>query len=238
MTHAPPQDPAAPPPAPVPAPPPASADLRRRRPEVRPHEILAAAIEAFASQGLAVARLEDIARRAGLSKGTIYLYYADKDALFRACVRATIDGRLDAAERALAATLPTGDDVVGALRAYLIGWWRLLETDDYQLVFRLLQTDQRVFGDLVAHHETTIVRRARDLVAALLERGMGVGAFRRADSAAATRHIVALLYAHGARRTGGRVPGDAPHVQGDGACDAAFEQCFDFILHGLAAPRR
>jgi AcrR family transcriptional regulator len=60
---------------------------RRRRKDERPNEIVAAALEEFAEKGFAAARLEDVARRAGIAKGTIYLYYASKRELFRAVVR-------------------------------------------------------------------------------------------------------------------------------------------------------
>ncbi|MBK7351149.1 MAG: helix-turn-helix transcriptional regulator [Gemmatimonadetes bacterium] len=61
----------------------------RRRPEDRPEEILRAALRVFAERGFAQARLEEVARKAGVSKGTLYLYFDSKDALFRAVVRAT-----------------------------------------------------------------------------------------------------------------------------------------------------
>ena len=63
---------------------------RRRRKEERPQEILAAAFEEFAANGYAAARLEDVARRGGIAKGTIYLYFKDKEGLFRAVVRSLI----------------------------------------------------------------------------------------------------------------------------------------------------
>src|SRR5689334_12643419 len=64
-------------------------DERRwqRRSEDRPREICEAALEVFAEKGFAAAKLDDIARRAGVSKGTLYLYFADKAELFRAVVR-------------------------------------------------------------------------------------------------------------------------------------------------------
>ncbi|HEY6829781.1 MAG TPA: helix-turn-helix domain-containing protein, partial [Gemmatimonadaceae bacterium] len=63
-------------------------------PEDRPRQILSAALEVFGECGLAAARLEDIAKRAGLSKGTIYLYFPNKDELFRAVIRSTLVAEL------------------------------------------------------------------------------------------------------------------------------------------------
>ncbi len=62
----------------------------QRRKEARPEEILAAALDVFVERGFARARLEEVARRAGVTKGTIYLYFKSKEALFKAVVRGTI----------------------------------------------------------------------------------------------------------------------------------------------------
>jgi len=72
----------------------------RRRPDARPAEILSAALEVFAAQGFAAARLEEIARRAGVSKGAIYLYFETKEQLFRAVVTEMIAPNLEAARAA------------------------------------------------------------------------------------------------------------------------------------------
>ena len=73
----------------------------QRRPDERPDEILDAALEVFGAQGFAGARLEDIARQAGVSKGTLYLYFDSKEALFRAMVRARVVSVLEEGEREL-----------------------------------------------------------------------------------------------------------------------------------------
>src|SRR3954470_2886771 len=71
----------------------------RRLPEERPRQILAAALSVFGERGLAAARLDDIAKRAGLSKGTIYLYFPNKEELFREMVRQLIVAQLVVAEQ-------------------------------------------------------------------------------------------------------------------------------------------
>src|SRR5260370_40637529 len=62
----------------------------RRRKNARPEEITSAALEVFADRGFAATKLEDVARRAGVTKGTIYLYFENKEALFKALIRQTI----------------------------------------------------------------------------------------------------------------------------------------------------
>ena len=71
----------------------------RRLPEERPRQILDAALEVFGERGLAGAKLDEIARRAGVSKGTIYLYFPNKEELFREMIRQTVVARIEAGER-------------------------------------------------------------------------------------------------------------------------------------------
>ena len=75
---------------------------RRRDPEGRPQQILEAAFVEFGERGLAGARLDDIAKRAGVAKGTIYLYFPNKEALFREMVQTTKIAALEEAESRLA----------------------------------------------------------------------------------------------------------------------------------------
>jgi AcrR family transcriptional regulator len=82
----------------------------RRRSEARPGEIIEAALTVFAQKGFAAARLDDIAARAGISKGALYLYFETKQDLFRAVVRETVAPNLTAVEAfAAQGGLPFGD---------------------------------------------------------------------------------------------------------------------------------
>jgi AcrR family transcriptional regulator len=74
----------------------------QRRSEARPGEIAAAALEVFAEKGFAAARLDDIAARAGISKGALYLYFESKEALFGEVVRTAVLPNLELV-RAMAA---------------------------------------------------------------------------------------------------------------------------------------
>src|SRR5438876_12249418 len=62
----------------------------QRRKAARPAEIVTAALEVFVERGFAAAKLQEVARRAGVTKGTLYLYFDSKEALFKAVVRETI----------------------------------------------------------------------------------------------------------------------------------------------------
>src|ERR1043165_10134843 len=103
------------------SPSPHSAEPRwRRLPEERPRQILAAALEVFGEHGLAGARLEDIAKRAGLSKGTIYLYFPNKEELFREMVRDTVVSKIERREEEFNARTGSATD---ALIDFMRGHW-------------------------------------------------------------------------------------------------------------------
>src|SRR6266852_3520034 len=81
-------------------------DPRAGRQTERREAILAAALEEFSARGFAATRLDDVARRAGIAKGTIYLYFRDKESLFQELVRAMLSPVVGALEAAPMAELP------------------------------------------------------------------------------------------------------------------------------------
>ena len=89
----------------------------RRRPEHRPQQIIEAALEVFGECGLAKSRLQDIADRAGVSKGTIYLYFPNKEELFREMVRQTAIAAIENAEKTITHGTPT-EQLCAAMRSY------------------------------------------------------------------------------------------------------------------------
>ena len=93
---------------------------RRRRKEARPGELTAAALELFVEKGFAATRLEDVAARAGVSKGTLYLYFDSKESLFRAVIEEGMVASLSAAEQLLSEYQGPADEL---LRQLLFGWW-------------------------------------------------------------------------------------------------------------------
>src|SRR5262245_43530538 len=80
--------------------------VRAQKSAARRDAILAAALDEFAAQGFAAARLDDVARRAGVAKGTIYLHFRDKEALFQELVRSVLGTFVGTLEVALKADLP------------------------------------------------------------------------------------------------------------------------------------
>src|SRR3569832_333654 len=117
----------------------------RRLPEERPRQILAAALEVFGERGLGAARLEDIAKRAGLSKGTIYLYFPNKEELFREMVRQLVVAQLEGAEREFQSATVSATE---ALTQFMRRYWGFIRSRQFAPLFRLIHAEIRNFPDL------------------------------------------------------------------------------------------
>ncbi|MEP6729351.1 MAG: TetR/AcrR family transcriptional regulator [bacterium] len=165
----------------------------RRLPEERPKQILDAALAVFAERGLAAARLEDIAKLAGLSKGTIYLYFPNKEELFREVVRTTVVAFIARAE----ASTESEPDPMKSLLNWMDGYWTWIRSPVFPAMHRLISSDLRDFPDLAEFYATEVIERAHRLVSSILERGMDAGVLRRSDPLVAARMLGALFITHG-----------------------------------------
>lgn len=149
----------------------------RRRKEARPDEILAAALESFAARGFAATRLEDVAARAGISKGTLYLYFHGKEELFEAVVRATLLPNLERIE-ALAATFEgPSAQLLERLLLTLAG----VVSSQAGAIPKLVIAEAGNFPKLARFYLDEVIRRGLRLIGAILRRGIARGEFRRVD---------------------------------------------------------
>jgi AcrR family transcriptional regulator len=160
---------------------------RRRRKEARPGEILDAALSLWAEQGFAATRLEDVAARAGIVKGTIYLYFSSKEALFEAALR----DRIGSAVAGVDAQLADSDlDVEEALSLFLsVIYDRILATDSAALLKVLIGEGHR-FPQLVQLYREEALAKGLGLVQAILKRGAVRGELRRPVEALDPRIIM------------------------------------------------
>jgi len=166
----------------------------RRLPEERQQQIIDAALTIFGERGRAGARLEDIAKHAGLSKGTIYLYFPNKEELFREVVRHTIVAQIERAERELAAA--SKQTAWETLVQFVRGYWRFLRSPKFAALFRLINAELSSFPDLVRFYAAEVVERWRRLVTGILERGIENGEFRDVDPEVAARMLSPMLLMH------------------------------------------
>jgi AcrR family transcriptional regulator len=164
----------------------------RRRPETRPQQIIEAALEVFGEQGLANARLQDIAARAGVSKGTIYLYFPNKEELFREVIRQTAVAAIESGEKTLAQGTPT-EQLCAAMR----GYWNFVRSPVFGTLHRLVLGELHQFPDLAQFYADEVVSRGLRLLSGIIRRGIDTGEFRDIEPMTAARMLVALTVMNG-----------------------------------------
>ena len=199
----------------------------RRLPEERPQQILDAALSVFAEHGIAAAKLEEIAARAGVSKGTIYLYFPSKEELFRAVVRQKI-GPLIANADLLIAAEGTAEQ---QMRAYLKHQWDCLGSEESEGWIRLVVFELHKYPDLAAFHWDEIVSQSNRILSEIIQRGVASGEFRPTDTLSTTRMIKALILMH-VLWTGPRAPSPPQHRP---SIHSVLANVTDFVLHALRA---
>ena len=164
--------------------------LPRRRKDTRPAELLDAALAVFADKGFTAARMEDIAARAGAAKGTLYLYFPSKEAVFEALVRTLIVPNLDLAEAAAASHR---GPIAPLLRRAAPLLAAIIRDGRLVVLPRLLIGELHRFPELARFYKATVVDRALGLIARLHRQGVETGEFRRQDSEAVARLVVAPM---------------------------------------------
>ncbi|QDQ28172.1 TetR/AcrR family transcriptional regulator [Chitinimonas arctica] len=162
----------------------------QRRKDARPAEIIEAALALFVEKGFAAARLDDVAKRAGVTKGTLYLYFENKEELFKAVVRETVLPNLEFAELLVADHRGSCADLLWAL---LEGWAQRLQQSPSTSISKLMIAEASNFPELGRFYLEEVVLRSRRLFAEVIQRGIDAGEFRAVDVAMATRSVTAPL---------------------------------------------
>jgi len=149
-----------------------------RRKDARPGELLAAALDLFVEKGFAATKSEEVARRAGVSKGTLFLYFASKEELFKAVVRENISGRFLEWNAEFEAFEGSTADM---LRYALAMWWARLGSSKASGITKLMLSEADNFPELAAFYQHEVIQPARDLIRRILQRGVERGEFAPVD---------------------------------------------------------
>jgi AcrR family transcriptional regulator len=196
----------------------------QRRKAARPAEILAAALACFQERGFTATRLEDVAAKAGVTKGTIYLYYSSKEELFKAVVRGELVPNIERLEAALHEPVPAAI----LLERLFTVWVQHIVPSPVSVIPKLVIAEASNFPELARFYLETAVHRALRLVAAILQRGITRGEFRPVD----IDHVVycvfgplllTVLWQHSLG------PHDDRPLDAQAICNAHL----DLLLHGL-----
>ena len=170
--------------------PPFSSDpclFRRRRKEARPAELLEAALTLFVEKGFAATRSEEVAKAAGVSKGTLYLYFPSKEELLKAVIQHFLGTEIETGvQEAAAADGPTAQ----VMEQLLVTWWTRIYEGPASGVFKLVITEVRNFPEIGEFWVERVVAPGHAIVSGLLQRGIARGEFAVADVDSAVHSIL------------------------------------------------
>ena len=199
----------------------------RRRKQARPQEILDAALACFAEKGFAATRMDDIAIRAGVTKGTIYLYFENKDAVFKALVRESIGAQLATVlENVRAYEGPSRE----LLRLILTALGQFARTSDRVVLPKILIAEVGNFPELARFYREEIIDKGLSVMSGAIARGIERGEFRNVNPQHAARLCIApILLAIFWRTTFAQFDAKPYDYQG------FVETHLDVLLRGLAA---
>ncbi|MCU0967779.1 MAG: TetR/AcrR family transcriptional regulator [Rubrivivax sp.] len=148
---------------------------RQRRKQARPQELLDAALELFVERGFAAARSEEVARRAGVSKGTLYLYYPSKQDLFKAVVRHNLVNLIAEGRELVAAFAGPTSELLGLL---VQTWWQRVGSTAASGIHKIVIAEARNFPDLAQFYTDEVILPADQLFSSAVQRGIDRGEFR------------------------------------------------------------
>jgi TetR/AcrR family transcriptional regulator len=207
---------------------------RERRKEARPSELMEAALSLFVEKGFAATRVEEVAQRAGVSKGTLFLYFPSKVELFKAVVRENIVGRFDEWNQAFDQFQGSTADM---LRYCMLQWWERIGATQASGITKLVISEASLFPEIANFYRTEVIEPGSALIRRILQRGVSRGEFRAMDTDQAVHSIVApmifiILWKHGM--------GPCCHQAGGAAMDPLtfIHSQADILLHGMATPAR
>jgi AcrR family transcriptional regulator len=197
----------------------------RRLPEERPRQLLDAALHVFADKGIAAAKLEEIAARAGVSKGTIYLYFPSKEELFKAVVRQCLVPRIAEGERVAGSTGTAQEQ----LRRYLLHHWSCFDTEGSDGWVRLVVSELHRYPELAACYRDELIVVSNRALGGIIARGVARGEFRTVDPIV-TGHIIKAITLMHILWSGSTV---AHSEIGARPRRDTIENIIDFVLHAL-----
>ncbi|MEY4979060.1 MAG: hypothetical protein RLZZ352_1330 [Pseudomonadota bacterium] len=163
---------------------------RLRRKEARPAELLDAALTLFVEKGFAATRVEEVAARAGVSKGTLFLYFPSKEELFKAVVRENIAGRFAEWNQELDQFEGSNAELV---RYCMHSWWERIGMTPASGITKLVMSEAGMFPEIAAFYQQEVIEPGHDLLRRVLLRGMNSGEFRQLQLDYAVYSLIAPM---------------------------------------------
>jgi AcrR family transcriptional regulator len=163
---------------------------RERRKEARPRELLDAALALFVEKGFNATRAEEVAALAGVSKGTLFLYFQSKEDLFKAVIRENIGSLFPAWNEELDAFVGSSAEMV---KFAMNSWWERVGNTAASGIVKLVMSEARNFPDVAAFYQADVVVPGTQLLQRILQRGVESGEFRAMDTDKAVYTLIAPM---------------------------------------------
>ena len=203
---------------------------RSRRKEARPGELLAAALDLFVEKGFAATRVEEVAQRAGVSKGTLFLYFASKEELFKAVVRENISGRFAEWNAEFDRFEGSTPDM---LRYCLLSWWERIGSTKASGIPKLMMSEAQNFPELASFYQAEVMKPGTSLIQRILQRGVARGEFRPIDITYSVYLVLApMLFLAMWRHSLGTCGSSQMQLDPQKYLSAQL----DMLLHGFSTP--
>lgn len=201
----------------------------KRRSEARPSELLDAALDLLAEKGYAATRMDDVAARAGVTKGTLYLYFPNKEELFKAVVRQAVTPHLDHGEKIVEQHQGSSEDLIRNLIKF---WWDVMDSSRIGSIPKLVLAESGNFPEVANFYFEEAIKRSHRIFAKALQRGIDSGEFRKLDANYAMRVMItpmvfALLWKHSFAR--------CVHEEMDN--ETYLKTYIDLLLNGILKTR-
>ncbi|MEY4426251.1 MAG: hypothetical protein RL535_549 [Pseudomonadota bacterium] len=199
-----------------------------RRKKARPGELLEAALDLFVAKGFAATRVEEVAAKAGVSKGTLFLYFKSKEELFEAVVRENISNQISQGMVELENfDGPTTD----MLKFAMFAWWERVGNTKASGISKLVMSEASNFPTLANFYHENVVRPGRQLIQAILQRGVDRGEFRSLNMDYAVFSVIApVMFLTMWKHSWGICSIDAPLDP-----KSYLDSQADIIVHGILA---
>lgn len=163
---------------------------RERRKEARPGELLDAALALFVEKGFSATRVEEVAARAGVSKGTLFLYFPSKEDLFKAVIHESLAGRFGEWNAEFEAFEGSSAELV---RYCLHTWWERIGMTAASGVTKLVMSEAGSFPDIAVFYQQHVINPGHDLLKRVLQRGIQRGEFHEMDLEYAVYSLIAPM---------------------------------------------
>ena len=162
----------------------------QRRKDERPAEIMNAALLLFVSKGFVATKIEDIAKKAGVSKGTVYLYFASKEVLFKEMVYELMVPKIHEVEEYIITYEGSQSEL---LCVVIRQWWKVVKSSGLTGIPKLIISEADNFPDLTRFYVKEVIHRVQSVFVNILNKGIEIKEFRKIEPLLSARVIMSSM---------------------------------------------